>query len=329
MSALTIALAGMTSEHAATLNDNGILNDIDLGTLSQSDFDQLLPNATIVIRRHLLSIGQYATAGENIDATTTMQDILARLNTNTIPRSVAGPSTAYLADPSRGAPNMYVDGPTEFAGAPIKWEDWSIGTGATLWQTVYSSLLSTAPEENSILAKTRDRELYFMFKKALYQGAAFHIVERTAATESSYRVWQDLHEGFGSAEVSRTVIDYYQNKLNALKLTQTSEANDYTNDYILCSSKLEAKNEGYTAETKLTKFLDGIEDDNYDVAVQNLRSGSSKTFHDAVLRIRTREPNLLYGQAIRCELAPALYCTPKALAKWKSSISFAGSRMHS
>jgi hypothetical protein len=296
MSAFTVALAGMTPEQTATLNDNGILNDIDLGTLSQSDFDQLLPNATIVIRRRLYSIGQYATTGENIDATTTMLDILTKLNRNITPTSVAGPSTAFLADPSRGAPKMYVDGLTEFAGAPIKWEDWSIGTGATLGQTVYSSLLSTAPEEGSILAKTRDRELYFMFKKALYQGAAYHIVERTAATESGYQVWQDLHEWFGSAEVSRTVIDYYRNKLNALKLTQTSEANDYINNYILCSSKLEAKNEGYTAETKLTKFLDGIEDDDYDVAVQNLRSDSTKNFHDAVLRIRTREQELLKSQ---------------------------------
>jgi hypothetical protein len=297
MSAFTVALAGMTPEEAAMLNDNGILNDVDLGTLSQSDFDQLLPNATIVVRRRLYSIGQYATAGENIDASTTMLDILTRLNKNTSPTmSAEGPPTAFFADPSRGAPKMYVDGLTEFAGAPIKWEDWSIGTGATLGQTVYSTLLSAAPVEGDILAKTRDRELYFMFKKALYQGAAYHIVERTAATESGYRVWQDLHEWFGSAEVSRTVIDYYRNKLNALKLTQTSEANDYINDYILCSSKLEAKNEGYTAETKLTKFLDGIEDDDYDVAVQNLRSDSSKTFHDAVLRIRTREQELLKSQ---------------------------------
>jgi hypothetical protein len=101
---------------------------------------------------------------------------------------------------------------------------------------------------------------------------------------------------FGSAEVSRTVIDHYRNKLNSLKLTQTSEANDYINDYILCSLKLETKHKGYTAEAKLTKFLDGIEDDDYDVAVQSLRSDKTKTFQDTVLRIRTREQELLKSQ---------------------------------
>lgn len=297
MSTYAITLAGVTPEQLTMLTANGILNDVDLGTLSQSDFDELLPNATIVARRRLYSIGQYATSGETITSSTTMLDILTKINNkSTSPTNVADAPTPFFADPSRGAPKMYVDGLTDFGGAPIKWEDWSIGTGATLGQTVYSILLSSAPEENNVLAKTRDRELYFMFKKALYQGAAYHIVERTAATESGHQVWKALHEWFGSADVSRTVIDYYRNKLNTLKLTHNSEANDYINDYILCSSKLEAKNEGYTALTKFTKFLDGTEDDDYDVAVQNLRSDSTKTFHDAVLRIRTREQELLKSQ---------------------------------
>lgn len=298
MSTHTVALSGVTPEQVALLSASGITNDVDLGTLSQADFDDILPSATIVTRRRLFSIGQYATSGESITATTTMLEILTKLNTkSTNPTNVTAPSTAaFFQDPSRGAPKMYVDGLTDFGGAPIKWEDWYIGTGATLGQTVYSSLLSTAPIETDILQKTRDRELYFMFKKALYQGSAYHIVEQTAANESGHQVWKDLNEWFGSAEVSRTVIDYYRSKLNSLKLTQTSEANDYINDYILCSSKLEAKNEGYTAETKFTKFLDGIEDDDYDVAVQNLRSDSTKTFQEAVLRIRTREQELLKSQ---------------------------------
>ena len=57
---------------------------------------------------------------------------------------------------------MYVDGLTDCAGTPITWEDWSIRTGATLGQTVYSSLLSAAPGEHDVQAKMRDRELYFM-----------------------------------------------------------------------------------------------------------------------------------------------------------------------
>jgi hypothetical protein len=296
MSTFAGTLAGVTRDQMTLLVNAGVLNDVDLGTLTQSDFDTLLPEASIVTRRRLFSIGQFVTSGEVLDAETSMLDILTKLKNASSPTSTAAPAAAFFQDPSRGAPKMYVDGLTDFGGAPIKWEDWSIGTGATLGQTVYSDLLSSAPAEGNVLAKTRDRELYFMFKKALYQGAAYHIVKRTSTTESGHQVWRDLHEWFGSAEVSRTVIDHYRNRLNTLKLTQTSEANDYINEYILCSSKLEAKSEGYTVETKLTKFLDGIEDDDYDVAVQNLRSDSTKTFHDAILRITTSEQELLKSQ---------------------------------
>lgn len=272
MSTFALALAGITPEQMTLLSENGIQNDVDLGTVSLTDFDTILPDANVVTRRRLYSIGQFVTSGDSLTAATTMLDILTRINNRSAnPTSIAAPPAAFFPDPSRGAPKMYVDGLTDFGGVPIKWEDWSIGTGATLGQTVYSSLLTTPPEEGNVLAHTRNRELYFMFKKALYQGAAYHLVEQTSATESGHQVWQDLNEWFGSAEeVSRTVIDHYRNKLSSLKLTQTSEANNYINDFILCSSKLEAKNEGYTAETKLTKFLDGIEDDDYDVAVQNL-----------------------------------------------------------
>ena len=228
MSTFAVALAGLSPEQVTLLSGSGILNDVDLGTLSQSDFDEILPTATLVTRRRLFSIGQYVTSGETLTSATSMLEILTKINNkNTSPTTVtAAHQVPFFQDPSRGAPKMYVDGLSDFGGAPIKWEDWHIGTGATLGQTVYSQLLSTAPVETDVLQKTRDRELYFMFKKALYQGSAYHIVEHTASRESGHQVWRDLNEWYGSAEVSRTVIDYYRNKLNSLKLTQTSEAND-------------------------------------------------------------------------------------------------------
>jgi hypothetical protein len=139
---------------------------------------------------------------------------------------------------------MHVDGLTEFTGVPIKWEDWMIGTSATLGQTVYSALLAMPAPVGEAQAKTRDGELYFMLKKPLYQGSAYHIVESAAEAESGHRVWQDLLSWYGSDAVSRTIIDHYMNKLVSLRLTQNSEANEYINDFVLCSTKLEEKGEG-------------------------------------------------------------------------------------
>jgi hypothetical protein len=42
------------------------------------------------------------------------------------------------------------------------------------------------------------------------------------------------------------------------------------NDFIICCQKLNAKQEGNTAEMKRQRFLDKIVDDNYDVAKQQL-----------------------------------------------------------
>ena len=122
MSTFTVALSGVTPEQVALLSASGISNDVDLGTLSQSDFDDILPGATIVTRRRLFSIGQFATSGESITATTTMLEILTRINTKSTSstNTTAVPTAPFFHDPSRGAPKIYVDGLTDFGGAPIK-----------------------------------------------------------------------------------------------------------------------------------------------------------------------------------------------------------------
>jgi hypothetical protein len=55
----------------------------------------------------------------------------------------------------------------------------------------------------------------------------------------------------------------------------------------------EDKNEGYTVAMKRQKFLDQIVDEDYDVTKQQLTGDSTTTFHQCVLRIRTREQDLL------------------------------------
>ena len=205
-----------------------------------------------------------------------------------IPAPAAG-----IADPSRGAPKIYVDSLKDFSGEPIDWEEWYIGTGATLGQTAYGTLLADTgkPTQADTVGNARDRELYNMLKKALYKGTAHHIIDGNAA-ESGHDAWMALKAWFGKAEVSRTLIDHYRNKLSELRLSEKVKANEYINTFILCTRKLEEKSEGYTEATKRTKFLDQIEDEDYDVVVQYLRGDSTKTFEECVQRIRSREQEL-------------------------------------
>ena len=76
-------------------------------------------------------------------------------------------------------PRKYVDALKDFSGDPIDWEEWYIGTGATLGQTAYATLLTDTgkPVPADTVGMARDRELYNMLKKALYQGTAHHIID--------------------------------------------------------------------------------------------------------------------------------------------------------
>lgn len=138
MSSFATALAGVTGDQVTLLVNAGVLIDIDLGTLSQSDFDTLVPDASIVTRRRLFSIGQYVTTGEVLDAETTMLHILTKLKNITSPTSVAAPPAAFFPDPSRGAPKMYVDGLTDFGGGHL-----SSGKTGPLGPVLLSDKLST------------------------------------------------------------------------------------------------------------------------------------------------------------------------------------------
>ncbi len=50
MSTFALELAGITPEQMTLLSENGILNDVDLGNVSQTDFDTIFPTANVVTR---------------------------------------------------------------------------------------------------------------------------------------------------------------------------------------------------------------------------------------------------------------------------------------
>ena len=58
--------------------------------------------------------------------------------------------------------------------------------------------------------------------------------------------------------MSRTIIDHYNSRLEGLRLTEETTTSSYVNEFLICSSRIEKKREGYTAATKRHKFLDQI-----------------------------------------------------------------------
>ena len=139
--------------------------------------------------------------------------------------------------------------------------------------------------------ETRDKELFFMLTSVLMKGSRMYIIN-AMNNESGHQAIQDIKTWYGSATTSRTIIDHYRSRLDGLRLTEETTTSSYVNEFLILSSKLEKKREGYTAATKRHKFLDQNKDKNYDVVKQQLQVDTSIDFDTCVKRIRSREKDL-------------------------------------
>jgi hypothetical protein len=137
---------------------------------------------------------------------------------------------------------VHINALEDFSGAPIDWESWSVKTSATLGQTAYRGLL-TAPTPVNVIAVTRDRELFHMLKAATYSGTTYHVVESNAAGQSGHTVITALTTCYGRSEVSRTIIDHYRTKIQALLLNEQTTGTAFINEFIfvLTSSRTRVK----------------------------------------------------------------------------------------
>ena len=89
------------------------------------------------------------------------------------------------------------------------------------------------------------------------KGSGMNIIN-AMNDESGHQAIQDIETWYGSAVTNRTIIDHYRSRLDGLRLTEETTASSYVKKFLICSSKLEKKREGYTAATKRHKFLDQI-----------------------------------------------------------------------
>ena len=86
-----------------------------------------------------------------------MRVLLAR-RTKTIHRTIELPPRP--PDTNKGALKIGVDSLKKFSGDPIDFEDYEIGTKATLGQTQYAYFLDNAPAAGDVIEEARDKELY-------------------------------------------------------------------------------------------------------------------------------------------------------------------------
>jgi hypothetical protein len=284
MEPMIIALAGLSNSEVATLSDAGVLTSTDLMILAHEDISEVLPNATIFVKRKLSTIGRYLILGGKIEADTTMQSVMQFM----VRRQA--PPVVYLNA------GLEVNGLEEFSGGTIEWEDWERGTSATLGQTVYSILLHNPPPKEDPVMQAQNRVLFNMLKAAIYKGNALHVVDSVNG-EDGHAAWQALIVWYGTGSAEGMVIDHYCTKLKRLVLNEDTTASEYINTFVLCCQKLEAKNEGYTDSAKKRMFLKNILVKDYNIEIALFSCNYEKTFDDCVQWIRECEQRQLGKRA--------------------------------
>jgi hypothetical protein len=125
-----------------------------------------------------------------------------------------------------------------------------------------------------------------MLVTAFMHGSGMHLLQVTLVANDGHTAFNSIKEWYGLTATNQSIIDHYRKKLEGLKLGANTTASEYVNVFQICCQKLmEAKNEGYTTDTKRQRFLDQILDNDYNVVNQNLQGNSDLAFEDCVRRI--------------------------------------------
>jgi hypothetical protein len=130
----------------------------------------------------------------------------------------------------------------------------------------------------------KEQRIVHMLMMAFMRGLGMHLLQVPLVADDGHAAFNSIKEWYGSAATSCSIINHYWKKLEGLKLRASTTASKYVNVFQICCQKLEAKNEGYTTDTKRQRFLDQILDDGYNVVKQNLQGNSDLAFKDCAKR---------------------------------------------
>ena len=285
-------LTGLSEADVATLAAAAINNINDLSQFDEAELGELLPTMLPGIRKKLANVACYVADRQPLTADTTMQGITHFLKALSRQPSTSTTGGPRASDLSREGVKVGVNPIDKFSGRPSEWQTFEYETVATINQSMYASLLMTEPEPTNEVMQQCNKAFYSMLMRATLKGGAMHVVKKTK-DQNGYAAWQALKTWYGSAETSRALIDHHQKILSDLRCNKNMEAFDYINNWIMSTMQLEELGEGMTEGTKKTRFLDGIDDDDYKHLKLSLLAEPSKTFDDCVNAIRMREQDLM------------------------------------
>ena len=183
----------------------------------------------------------------------------------------------------------------EFSGRMEDWQKWKNRTECALDGSGYEEILT---DESYALSHPREsRIVYAQLSVATIGGTANHLIKKFDSTKNGYSAWEALCNWYDGEMIQNETSDALRDKLESLKLTTTTSASVYINNYLTWYRDLEKiPGEGMSKSHAVSLFLRNITDPDYDTTVKILKNGRP-SLEEAVNSIRKFERDLVHKRA--------------------------------
>ena len=182
-----------------------------------------------------------------------------------------------------------------FLGDPWDCEKWAKGVRYTLGQkSTYKQFMNNPPNVANSNEVDRDEEFPHMIMSAIGDNHALNVVEKSEQDngESGHQIWKAMEKWYMGPSRVDTIIDYWDTKLQSLRLDVDTPATEFVNKFEIYVRKLE-KYEGQWSDFKrVREFKKRVTDDGYETEIRTCKAG----YDELIETVRTREQDLLKEQ---------------------------------
>ena len=270
-------ISTLTTAEINTLKTDYSINPMDdIAVLEKDDFDEILgtDGSTFMKRRRLQTMARFLRNGGKLDASTTMETMIAQANVHaSAPTTTPLVSTPSTTHPIKLSPS---DIPA-FTGDIGDQEKYKTTIEAMVGQTAFKFLLSR--DATTSVEEERDEELFNVFKASFLEGTAYHLITSLLEDEDGHtlkpsgrRVWLKFKTWCNSGGRKDTLRSRLKADIEALRLDgDTTDGFEYVNLFITKYNELKNVGGAEDPSQMMSKFVEHIEDEDFSVTKELLQ----------------------------------------------------------
>ena len=192
----------------------------------------------------------------------------------------------------------------EFPGHYEQWPKWKSRTECAFDGSGYEKVLTS--KHFAAKYEKMNRVVYSQLAVATVDGTAHHLVKQFEHIKDGNAAWAALCEWYDGDVVRNETAETLRDKLENTRLTTTTTASEFVNDFLMRHQELEKiPREGLSKSHVVWLFLRNILDPEYAITVTYLRN-SNADLGGCVTGIRKAERELLQKKSTRKMLRQTL-----------------------